>query len=110
MKLVIKDQNDKHFNTYNGAYIFNYQKFLPQLINFKQKLNAILITYDENISCNDLKELKIILKVANIKLKNIFTNSRETALAAKYLKMQVVFDFNKYKNINENFFQIATFL
>ena len=102
MQLILKDENDKHFNTYHGNYIINYQKFLPQLLNFNQKLNATLIVYDENLSCNELKELKMILKVANITLSNIYTNSREISLIAKYLKMKVVFDFNNSKKINQN--------
>ena len=96
MKLILEDENFNHFKTIStGSY--NLERLFVEIKNNKKKLNATLLTFDNNISCTELKKIKSLLQDSNINLNFLVTNSRETNLSSKHLKIKT--DFNSYENI-----------
>jgi len=91
MKLIIEDENLEHLQTISFKLI-NFERLSLDINKSEKNLNASLITFDENISCEELKKIRTSLMKSKIKLNCIFTNSRETNLSAINLKIKT--DFN----------------
>ena len=91
MKLIIEDENFEHLQTISSELI-NFERLSLDINKSEKILNASLITFDKNISCEELKKIRTNLMKSNIRLNCIFTNSRATNLSAIHLKIKTHFN------------------
>ena len=93
MKLIVEDENFIHIKTISFNSLQEIEKFAPFLKDQNKLLNGTLLTLEDNISCHELKNFKFALSQIKVRLNQIFTRSRETNIAAKYLKIETHFCF-----------------
>ncbi len=91
MQLVLRSINNKHIKSFSFKKFELYQNFCDQLIAIKAPAAANLITENEKINSYELAKLKLTLEKYNIKFSNIYSNSRETVLSGKSLKINSTF-------------------
>ena len=94
MKLILEDENFLHIKTISFNSLKEIENFLPVLKDQNKFLNGTLLTLEDNISCYELRNFKLALSQINISLNQLFTSSRETNIAAKYLKIETHFSFS----------------
>ena len=99
MHLNIEDDH-KLINCFYSESITGLKKAIYQIDTVNKKINASLYCYDKKISCTDLLGLKVLLMKSNIKLKNIYSSSRESVITAKSLKINGIFSQNNFDKFN----------
>jgi len=68
-----------------------FKDFFDELSSIEKPASANLIAENEKINCSDLIKLKLILKHNNVNFSHIYSNSRETVISGKYLKINSTF-------------------
>ena len=99
MRLNI-EANKKLINCLYSESIVGFIKAKYKINTVSKKLYATLYCSDEKISCNELLGLKELLLKSNIKLKNIYTSSRESVITAKSLKINGIFSNENFEQFN----------
>ena len=101
MKLILEDENFKHIKTISDKSN-DFEKLVLDVNKSKKNLYATLLTFNEIISCFELKKIKKLLNDHNIKLSLLITSSRETNISSKHLKIKTDFHpLKKIKNISD---------
>ena len=85
------EENNKIIDCFYSDSIRGLNKAIYQIDTVNKNISANLYCYEKKLSCNELSELKEILIRSNIKLKNIFSSSRESVITAKSLKINGIF-------------------
>ena len=88
MKLIVKNIANDSIKSISFKKLGLYQNFIAELSAIKKPASASLITSNEKINSYELSKFKFILENNNIKLTNIYSNSRETVLSGKSLKIK----------------------
>ena len=91
MKIVINDLDSKYLETINFANLNNINETLKKFSSVKGTLVAKIFAINESISSQQLSNLKNHLSKINIFSLCIYSNSRDTILAAKSLKINSTF-------------------
>ena len=99
MHLNIEDDH-KLINCFYSESITGFKKAIYQIDTVNKKISASLYCYEKKISCTDLLGLKVLLMKSNIKLKNIYSSSRESVITAKSLKINGIFSHNNFDKLN----------
>ena len=106
MKIVLTSKKDKNFKSISIEASESYDKLLQKLKHaLKPPMNGILITHDEKVSSYELAKIKNVSKKLQINDFRIYSNTRETILTAKSLKINSTFiknqkDFKEESYIN----------
>ena len=100
MHLNIKDNNNL-INWYYSESIDGLLKTIYKIDTVENKLSATLFCDEKKISCKELIALKELLLKSNIKLKNIYSSSRESVIAAKSLKLNGIFSHESFDKFNQ---------
>ena len=90
MHLTIKI-NNQLIKSYYSESIKGFNQTTYQIDKINKKISAHLYCDEKKISCKELLELKELLLKSNIRLTNIYSSSRESVIAAKFLKINGVF-------------------
>ena len=92
--------NNKYISCFYSESITGFNNINYQVDAINKKISAKLHCYEKKISCYELLALKDLLLKSNIKLKDIFSSSRESLIAAKYLKINGIFSQNNFERFN----------
>ena len=87
MKLILRNIANEFIKLVSFKRFEHYQNFVEELITPEKPATANLFTANEQITCCELVKLKLILEKNNIKFLHIYSNSRETVLSGKSLKV-----------------------
>ena len=99
MQLYI-NENNKFINCFYSDTINGLNKSINRIDTVNKKISATLYCYEKKISCNELLGLKDYLLKSNIKLKAIYSSSRESIIAAKFLKINGIFSQKNFEEFN----------
>jgi len=99
MHLLIQ-HNNKNINCFYSESITGFNNVIYQVDSINKKISAKLYCYEKKISSYEILALKELLLKSNIKLKDIFSSSRESVIAAKYLKINGIFSQNDFEKFN----------
>ena len=105
MKIVFENED---LQTIDTIFFRSFEECKSSIINKPSSLiplRAYLFTFEITLSCSKLKELKTIFNSRNMNLITIYTHSRETAICAKALKINVYYDLPLNKSNHEYFKQ-----
>ena len=87
MQLILNNIFDDYVKTINLKNLITFYDFEKELSKLRKPLNANLITFNEKINSEELMKLISNLEQLDIKLVHIYSNSRETILTGKSLKI-----------------------
>ena len=87
MKLILKSDLDNFKKTIFFNKMQPYENLAKGLPILKGQLKATLITNDKEINANELRELIFNFEKSDIKLIKIYSDSRETIITGKSLKI-----------------------
>ena len=87
MKLIIKNIDNECIKSISFEKFELYQNFIPELSALKKPTTATLITSNETINSLELKKLKLTLEELNIRIKYIYSHSRDTVISGNSLKI-----------------------
>ena len=90
MKLILKNIFDEFIKSITFKDFEPLKNIFEELNTLEQPATAILFTDNEKISSLELSKFNHELKKLNIKFINIYSNSRETVLSAKSLKINSI--------------------
>ena len=99
MHLYIKD-NNQFSNCLYSESILGFKKTLYQIENINKKKSAILYSFEQIISCDELLELKDSLHKSNIELTSIYSSARETIITANSLGINGIFSYKNFEEYN----------
>ena len=91
MQLILRSIDNKFIKSFSFKRFELYQDLYDELFAIDNLSKASLITENEKINSCELAKLKLILEKYNIKFSNIYSNSRETVLSGKSLKINSTF-------------------
>ena len=91
MKFVINSINNKYFKTLSFNNLNNIDETFEQFSSLKGPLEAEIFAINESISSYNLLKIKNHIDKANIPQFCIYSNSRDTILAGKSLKINSIF-------------------
>ena len=108
MKLVLKSklENNIHEISFKSFESYQNTKVDLSIQNLKQPITANLITEYEKINSLELEKFKQFLKRSNIQLVHIYSNSRETILSGKSLRIDSTL-INKKDLMNDLFLNLS---
>ena len=107
MQLILSDENFEYYRTIHFES-FDLKTSLLGIKNIKTNLNATLSTFDKNISCSELQNIRTALDEYEIKLVSIVTSSRETNVSAKHLKINTDFNSKDHNYRNKHLFETTS--
>ena len=87
MKLILRNTNNDCIKSISFEKFELYQNFIAELSALKNPTTATLITSNETINSFELKNFKLTLEELNIRIKYIYSHSRDTVISAKSLKI-----------------------
>ena len=90
MKLILRNSEKEFIKSITFNKFELYQKFFLELTERKKPAEAQLITKNERITSCELAKLKLDLKKLNINITNIYSNSRETVLSGRSLRIDSI--------------------
>ena len=96
MKLILENTNKSLLKSFSQISINDFEELKLELMRFGNKSEATIFVDNSHLNYDELKKIKYILEEANIKLKPIYSSSRETILSAKAIKIDAIFDKFKY--------------
>ena len=106
MKLILKNISNAFIKTISFKTFEFSQNFFDELNESTNPIEADLITANERINSVELAKLRIILEERNINFSHIYSNSRETVLSGKSLKINsTLLNIKDIKN--ESFFGLS---
>ena len=88
MKLIFKNTTNECLRSLSFKKFEINQYFVKEFSALKSTVTANLITANEEINSHDLSKLKNDLEKLNIKFIQIYSNSRETVVSGKFLKIK----------------------
>ena len=98
--LIYLIDNDKFINCFHSKSLLGFINALNQIENINKKITAILYCYEDKISSDELLGLKESLLKCNIKLRDIYSSSRESVITAQSLKINGIFSPKNNKDFN----------
>ena len=99
MHLSIKDENQL-IRCFYSESLRGLNRTLYEIDSVSKKISATLYCDEKKISCKEILRLKEILLRSNIRLRNIYSSSRESIIAAKSLKINGIFSHENFDNFN----------
>lgn len=103
MKIIIQDNYNNEINYFSLKSISDCERYLSQFKKFDKECTSTLHLYEKRLTYEDLIEIKNVLSKSNIQLRNILTNSRETLISAKFLKLNANLNVNIKFNCDNRF-------
>ena len=104
MKIVLGNLYNKCIETITIKNLDNVHETFKKFSSVKEPLEAKIFTINESISCHQLSKIKNNFDKINIRSLSIYSNNRETILAAKSLKFNST--FSEEKEVNNKFFSL----
>ena len=101
MHLTIKI-NNQLIKSYYSESIKGFNQTTYQIDKINKKISAHLYCDEKKISCKELLELKELLLKSNIRLTNIYSSSRESVIAAKFLKINGILSDENIDKYNQS--------
>ena len=103
MELILKNLVSESIKRISFKDFDTFHNLIDQLNQISKPAQAILITINESIQAHELLKLKISLQSLNIKITNLYTDSREILLSGKSLKINSIL-LNE-KDLKNKFFR-----
>tara|TARA_A100001388_G_scaffold212659_1_gene163073 strand:- start:55 stop:717 length:663 start_codon:yes stop_codon:yes gene_type:complete len=91
MKIYITTKNNKYLETISTEYLENLDETLNKFSGIKEPLEAKIFAINESISSHNLSKIKNHFDKLHIQPISIYSNSRDTILAGKSLKIESTF-------------------
>tara|TARA_B100000963_G_scaffold68223_1_gene56470 strand:- start:169 stop:822 length:654 start_codon:yes stop_codon:yes gene_type:complete len=93
-------ENNLLINSFYSKSIAGFKKYFYQITTVNKNINATLYCNETKISCDELLVLIELLTKSDIKLKNIYSSSRETVITAKSLKINGIFSYKNFEKFD----------
>jgi septum site-determining protein MinC len=91
MEIVLKNTNSKYLEIFSLLDLDNINETLKRFSSIKEPLEAKIFVVNESISSQQLSKLKNHFDKINISSLSIYSNSRDTILSGKSLKIDSTF-------------------
>ena len=92
MKIIVRNINSEYIKTISLKELNPLDKNFLKLISVKEPLEAIIFAINEIINANQLAKFKLNIKKLNVSSIHIYSNSRDTILTGKSLKIDSTFE------------------
>ena len=93
--IIILEELDYLKKTYYSKSFEELEKFINNVNPKNYLLLATIYSFETNLTCNELVEMKKIFLNSNILIKAFLTNSRETLVSAKFLNINAFFSWKE---------------
>tara|TARA_Y100000589_G_scaffold326734_1_gene367087 strand:+ start:2610 stop:3269 length:660 start_codon:yes stop_codon:yes gene_type:complete len=100
LHLFLGQENNDQIDIFHFQTFKEFEKYLQNLNHFERLKTGNLYISGDILDCKKFDILKKHSYRLNIKIKNIFSNCRETIIAAQYTKFFAIFDPELNKSIN----------
>tara|TARA_Y100001978_G_scaffold195100_1_gene202945 strand:+ start:85 stop:744 length:660 start_codon:yes stop_codon:yes gene_type:complete len=90
MIIILKEPNQSKKNHYSKSFE-ELEKFINKINPKKNLLLATIYLFDSSLTCDELLRMKKNFLNSNIPIKAFITNSRESLISAKFLKINAFF-------------------
>jgi len=93
--IIILEEANYCKKTYYSKSFEELEKFINNVNPKNYLLLATIYSFETNLTCNELIEMKNIFSNSNIRIKAFFTNSRESLVSAKCLNINAFFSWKE---------------
>ena len=93
--IIILEEAKNYKNTYYSKSFEQLEKFINNVNPKNYLLFATIYSFDTNLTCTELREMKNIFSNSNIRIKAFLTNSRESLVSAKFLQINAFFSWKE---------------
>ena len=93
--IIILEEANYYKKTYHSKSFEELEKFINNLIPKNHLLVATIYSFETNLTCDELIEMKNIFSNSNIRIKAFLTNSRESLVSAKFLQINASFSWKE---------------
>ena len=93
--IIIIEEANNHTKNYYSKSFEELEKFINNFNHKNILLFATIYAFDINLTCDKFVEMKKIFSNSNIIIKTFLTNSRESLISAKSLKINAFFSWKE---------------
>ena len=93
--IIILEEASNYKKTYYSKSFEDLEKFIKNVNPKNNLLLATIYSFETNLTCNELIEMKNIFSNSNIRIKAFVTNSRESLVSAKFLQINASFSWKE---------------
>ena len=93
--IIILEEANYCKKTYYSKSFEELEKFINNVNPKNYLLVATIYSFETNLTCNELIEMKNIFSNSNIRIKAFLTNSRESLVSAKFLNINAFFSWKE---------------
>ena len=93
--IIILEETNNHKKTYHAKSFEELEKFIKNVNPKNHSLVATIYSFEKNLTCDELIEIKNIFSNSNIRIKAFLTNSRESLVSAKFLNINAFFSWKE---------------
>ena len=89
--IIILEEANYYKKTYHSKSFEELEEFINRANPKNNLLFATIYSFETNLTCNELVEMKKIFSNSNVRIKAFLTNSRESLISAKFLQINASF-------------------
>ena len=93
--IIILEEANYCKKSYYSKSFEELEKFINNVNPKNYLLVATIYSFEKNLTCNELIEMKNIFSNSNIRIKAFLTNSRESLVSAKFLHINAFFSWKE---------------
>ena len=93
--IIILEEANFFKKTYFSKSFEELEKFINKANPKNNSLFATIHSFETNLTCNELAEMKNYFSKSNIQIKAFLTNSRESLISAKFLQINAFFSWKE---------------
>ena len=97
--IIILEEANICEKTYYSKSFEELEKFINNVNPKNYLLLATIYSFETNLTCNELVEIKNIFSNSNIRIKAFLTNYRESLVSAKFLQINAFFSWKEPINL-----------
>ena len=93
--IIILEEANYYKKTYHSKSFEELEEFINKVNPKNYSLLATIYSFETKLTCNELVEMKNIFSKSNIRIKEFFSNSRESLISAKFLHINAFFSWKE---------------
>ena len=93
--IITLEEANYYKKTYHSKSFEELEGFIKKANPKNNLLFATIYSFETNLTCNELVEMKKIFSNSNVRIKAFLTNSRESLISAKFLQINASFSWKE---------------
>ena len=93
--IITLEEANYYKKTYHSKSFEELEGFINKANPKNNLLFATIYSFETNLTCNELVEMKKIFSNSNVRIKAFLTNSRESLISAKFLQINASFSWKE---------------